>query len=172
MIPLIQRSRNVVIGITVVAMLVFAACGGGATPTPTPKPPPLPTASPTSRPATPTPVPAASTPELQPLTAEALARFAAYAEEKRESFNVPGMVVVVVQGGEVVFARGFGVREAGGNDPVTPDTMFSIGSTTKAMTSMMAATLVTMGSSVGIRPWWKSCPSSSFPMRTPRVKLP
>ncbi len=87
----------------------------------------------------------ASAPELQPLTAEALAEFAAYIEETRESFNVPGMAVVVVQGGEVVFAQGFGVKEARGADPVTPDTVFSIGSLTKAMTSMMTATLVDQG---------------------------
>ena len=51
----------------------------------------------------------ASIPEQQPLTDEALAPFALYIEEKRESFNVPGMAAVVVQGGEVAFAQGFGV---------------------------------------------------------------
>ena len=66
-----------------------------------------------------TPVPAASTPEQQPLTAETLARFAAYTEETRESFHVPGLPVVLVQGGELEFAQGFGVLEAGGNDPVS-----------------------------------------------------
>jgi len=83
--------------------------------------------------------------ELQPLSAEALDRFAAYVEENRELYKVPGTAVVVVQGGEVVFAQGFGVKEAGGADPVTPDTVFSIGSLTKPMTSMMAATLVDEG---------------------------
>jgi len=141
----VRRVRYLGIGMTLVAMLVLAACGGEATPTPTPKPPPLPTAPPSSQRATPTPVPAASTPELLPLTAEALARFAAYVEETRESFHVPGMAVVVVQGGEVAFAQGFGVKEVGGNEPVTPDTLFSIGSTTKVMTAMMAATLVDEG---------------------------
>ena len=149
---LIQVSRYVAVGTVLVAMLVLAACGGGSTPTPTPtptdvppptlmpaptptpKPPPLPTASPASR-------PAASKPEQRPLTDEALAKFAAYVEGNRKRYKVPRTAVVVVQGGDVVFAQGFGVKEVGGNDPVTPDTMFSIGSTTKAMTSMMAATL-------------------------------
>ena len=87
----------------------------------------------------------ASAPEQQPLTAELLAEFATYVEETRESFNVPGMAVVVVQGGEVAFAQGFGVKKAGGNDPVTPDTLFDIGSAVKPMTGMMAATLVDEG---------------------------
>ncbi len=138
-----------------VTMLVLAACGGGATPTPVPTPtaflPPSPmpattatTAANTSTPKLPTALPA-STPVLRPLTDEALAKFAAYVEENRERYNVPGAAVVVVQGGEVAFAHGFGVKEAGGTDPVTPETMFSIGSTTKAMTTMMTATLVDEG---------------------------
>ena len=153
---LIQVSRYVAVGTVLVAMLVLAACGGGSTPTPTPtptdvppptlmpaptptpKPPPLPTASPASR-------PAASKPEQRPLTDEALAKFAAYVEGNRKRYKVPRTAVVVVQGGDVVFAQGFGVKEVGGNDPVTPDTMFSIGSTTKAMTAMMTATLVDEG---------------------------
>ncbi len=78
----------------------------------------------------------------EPLTDEGLAEFATYIEENRELYRVPGTAVVVVQGGEVVFAQGFGVKEAGGTDPVTPDTLFTIGSLTKAMTSMMTTTLV------------------------------
>ena len=85
---LMRRCKYVAVGMPLVAMLVLAACGGEATPTPAPNPPPLPTASPSSPTATPTPIPAASTPELQPLTNEALARFAAYVEETRESFKV------------------------------------------------------------------------------------
>ena len=170
---LISRSKFVAIGIALVAMLVLTACGGEATatatptdvppstsvPTPTskpaatfipvptftPKPSTPPTASPTPQSATSTPEPAASTPELQPLTNEVLVKFALYIEETRESFNVPGMAVVVVQGGQVAFAQGFGVKEVGGNDPITPDTLFSIGSTGKAMTAMMAATVVDDG---------------------------
>lgn len=79
-------------------------------------------APPTSQPApsqTPTPALAASPAEPQTLTAEALARFAAYVEENRELYQVPGAAVVVVQGGEVVFAQGFGEKKAGGADPVT-----------------------------------------------------
>ena len=88
------------------------------------------------------PLPTAAAPLLQD---EALAEFGAYIEKNRELYNVPGVAVLVVQGNEVVFAQGFGVKEAGGADPVTPDTIFSIGSLTKTMTSMMTATLVDEG---------------------------
>jgi len=69
----------------------------------------------------------------------------AYVEEIRGFLNVPGVAVVIVQGGEIVYAEGFGVKEIGSDDPVTADTVFTIGSTTKAMTSMMVASLVDDG---------------------------
>ena len=39
----------------------------------------------------------------------------------------------------------FGVKELGGTQPVTPDTLFMIGSITKPMTTMLAAALVKDG---------------------------
>ena len=53
--------------------------------------------------------------------------------------------MAVVQGGEVAFAQGSGVKEAGDDDPVTPDTLFSIGSTAKTLPAIMAATVVDDG---------------------------
>jgi CubicO group peptidase (beta-lactamase class C family) len=50
--------------------------------------------------------------------------------------------VAVVRGDGVVHARGFGLREMGKKDPVTPDTIFSIGSLTKAFTATTLAILV------------------------------
>jgi CubicO group peptidase (beta-lactamase class C family) len=50
-----------------------------------------------------------------------------------------------VQNGAVVYERGFGVRALGGTALVTPDTRFMIGSVTKSMTSLMAATVVDDG---------------------------
>ena len=49
------------------------------------------------------------------------------------------------RGGEIVYAEGFGVKEMGSDDPMTADTVFSIGSLGKAVTSMMAASLVDDG---------------------------
>ena len=51
----------------------------------------------------------------------------------------------VVQNGEIVYLNGFGVKELGGTQPVTPDTMMMIGSITKSMTTMLAASLIDDG---------------------------
>lgn len=84
-------------------------------------------------------------PQLQPLTAEMLAQFDTFIEETRQRFQIPGAAVVVVQGNQVVFAKGYGVRELGKPEPITPETVFAVGSTTKAMTSMLLARLVDEG---------------------------
>jgi CubicO group peptidase (beta-lactamase class C family) len=81
-------------------------------------------------------------PELQPLTSELLTEFETYVETARQRFGIPGAAVVVVQGNQIVLAKGFGLRELGKPEPVTPETVFAVGSTTKAMTSMLLATLV------------------------------
>ena len=80
-----------------------------------------------------------------PLTGERQAAFAAYIADMLAMTNVPGAAVAVVQNGEVVYQQGFGVRELGGSDPVTPDTLMMVGSITKAMTATMAATVVDDG---------------------------
>ncbi|GGH00711.1 serine hydrolase [Silvibacterium dinghuense] len=62
-----------------------------------------------------------------------------------ERFKVPGAAIVIVQNGETVYAEGFGVCRAGGSEPVTPETRFMIGSTTKPLTSLLMARLVDRG---------------------------
>lgn len=80
-----------------------------------------------------------------PLDAALLAEFEAYVAGALTRFGIPGAAVAVVQDGEIVYANGFGVRELGGAEPVTPDTRMMIGSTGKSMTTMMMATLVDDG---------------------------
>jgi CubicO group peptidase (beta-lactamase class C family) len=80
-----------------------------------------------------------------PLTGELRAEFETYVASRMAELGVPGAAVAVVQGGEIVYAQGFGVREIGGTQPVTPDTLMMIGSINKSMTSLMAATLVDDG---------------------------
>jgi CubicO group peptidase (beta-lactamase class C family) len=57
----------------------------------------------------------------------------------------PGLAVAVVHEDEVVFARAYGVRALGAPDPVDTDTLFAIGSATKAMTAAILGTLVDEG---------------------------
>jgi CubicO group peptidase (beta-lactamase class C family) len=80
-----------------------------------------------------------------PLTGKRRAAFEAYVADALYRLDVPGAAVAVVQNGEVVYLHGFGVRQAGGTQPVTPDTMMMIGSITKSMTTMLAASLVDAG---------------------------
>ena len=60
-------------------------------------------------------------------------------------FQIPGMAVAVVQGAEVIYAKGFGVKKLEGDDPVTTATIFQIGSTSKAFTSALVASVVEEG---------------------------
>ena len=83
--------------------------------------------------------------EPLPLTGDRLAEFEASIATLMAQADVPGGAVAVVQGGEIVYLNGFGVREMGGTEAVTPDTLLMIGSVTKPMTAMMAATLVDDG---------------------------
>lgn len=64
-----------------------------------------------------------------------LADLDAYVEREMQAWEVPGLAIAVVKDDSVVFARGYGVRELGGREPVDEHTLFAIASTTKAMTS-------------------------------------
>ncbi|MGQ4659704.1 serine hydrolase [Lysobacter sp. F6437] len=60
-------------------------------------------------------------------------------------YQLPGLAIGVIEGGEVVFARGYGETVAGSGDAVDPDTLFKIASNTKAMTASVLARLVDAG---------------------------
>ena len=59
--------------------------------------------------------------------------------------GVSGATVAIVEDGKVTLARGYGVRGLKHPEPVGADTLFQIGSTTKAMTSAALAILVDEG---------------------------
>ncbi len=64
-----------------------------------------------------------------------LARFDTYVEAVQKQFDVPGVAVAIVKDGQVVMARGYGVRELGKPAKVDEHTMFAIASNTKAFTA-------------------------------------
>jgi CubicO group peptidase (beta-lactamase class C family) len=66
-------------------------------------------------------------------------------ESTRKSWEAPGLAVAIVHGDEVVFIKGFGVKKLGSDTPVTPDTRFAIGSTSKAFTTAGMGVLVDDG---------------------------
>ena len=59
-----------------------------------------------------------------------------------KDFHVPGVAVGVVKDGEVVLLKGYGMRNVEKHQPVTPRTLFAIGSTTKAFTTVVMQQLV------------------------------
>ena len=59
--------------------------------------------------------------------------------------GVPGMAVAVLHGGQVVFAKGYGVREVGKPDPVTENTVFQLASVSKSIGSTVVAHAVSDG---------------------------
>lgn len=78
----------------------------------------------------------------QPITASAIDSTVARA---MSAFQVPGMAVAIVKDGKVVFARGYGVRVVDRPGAVDVDTLFQIGSNTKAFTAAALAILVDEG---------------------------
>lgn len=69
----------------------------------------------------------------------------AYIEQVREQWAVPGMSVAVVQGGETLLAKGYGVKEKDLDDPVDSETVYQIGSVSKSFTSALMAMMVEEG---------------------------
>jgi CubicO group peptidase (beta-lactamase class C family) len=59
--------------------------------------------------------------------------------------RIPGGGVAVVLGGEIVFCRGYGLRDVSEGLPSTAETVFPIASMSKAMTATMIGTLVDEG---------------------------
>ena len=57
----------------------------------------------------------------------------------------PGAAIAVVLGDSVVFARGYGVASVETDEPITPQTLFRVASTTKMLVAAAAATLAERG---------------------------
>ena len=74
-----------------------------------------------------------------------LERIAERIEQARQEEHIAGMALAIVLDDEVVFSRGFGLADVENGRPVTPQTLFAIGSTTKAFTSTLVGMLVDDG---------------------------
>lgn len=69
----------------------------------------------------------------------------AYVARVMKEFEVPGLAVAIVKDGQVVLAKGYGVRELGKPERVDEHTLFGIASNTKAFTATALAMLVDEG---------------------------
>ena len=118
--------------VTTLIMLVTVLAGACTVSTPTLTPTPTPPSTPTT------------TQEPGSLE-QRLDRLVSQLEQQRQTLHIPGMAIAVVKGDKIVLARGFGVANIEKKTPVTPQTIFAIGSSTKAFTSALVGMLVDEG---------------------------
>jgi len=71
--------------------------------------------------------------------------FDAYVAQVMKQFEVPGMGIAIVKDGQVVLAKGYGVKRLGSPDKVDANTRFGIASNTKAFTALALGMLVEEG---------------------------
>jgi CubicO group peptidase (beta-lactamase class C family) len=73
-----------------------------------------------------------------------LPQFTSYVKQVQMDWQVPGISIAIVENGKIVYAKGFGKRNANGN-PVTPSTIFDIASLTKSFTATLLALQIDQG---------------------------
>lgn len=71
--------------------------------------------------------------------------FDEYVTNAMKEWEVPGLAIAIVKDDRVVFAKGYGVRELGATAAVNEQTLFAIGSSSKAFTAATLALLVDEG---------------------------
>lgn len=64
-----------------------------------------------------------------------------YVNKALADWQIPGVSICIVKNGKVVFIKGYGVRELNGTDKVDENTLFMIGSNSKAFTATALAML-------------------------------
>lgn len=71
--------------------------------------------------------------------------FAAAFDQDRKQHQVPGASVAIIEHGNLTFAHGFGTKGPNSKDPVDANSLFRIGSMTKALTATAVLGLVRAG---------------------------
>jgi len=66
-------------------------------------------------------------------------------EKALADFQVPGLAIGIVKEGRTVLLKGYGVKTAGGREPVDGNTVFGLGSASKTFNAGLAAMLVQEG---------------------------
>ena len=88
---------------------------------------------------------APATPTLAPELQQRLDLLVEQLEQQGQTNHIPGMAIAVVKDDEVILTHGFGIASVEKETPVTPETIFAIGSSTKAFTSTLVGMLVDEG---------------------------
>ena len=72
-------------------------------------------------------------------------KFEDYTEQLMYENNTVGAAVAVASGDEIIYSRGFGVRDEANQRPVTPETIFGIASISKSFTAFVIGQLIDEG---------------------------
>lgn len=78
-----------------------------------------------------------------------LAQLDAYVAATMKEWKVPGLALAIVKDDSIIYAKGYGTRTVGKTEPVDANTIFAIGSSSKAFT----AALVAMAADEGKMKW-------------------
>lgn len=73
---------------------------------------------------------------------ESIAKIDAYVQKAMQEWNAPSVAVSIVKNDKVIFAKGYGILEAGKPEKADEHTIYAIGSSTKAFTVASLAMLV------------------------------
>ncbi|MGH9800472.1 MAG: serine hydrolase domain-containing protein, partial [Blastocatellia bacterium] len=71
--------------------------------------------------------------------------FDTFVEQVMKDWKVPGLSLAIVKDGKIVYAKGYGYRDVVKKLPVTPDTLFAIGSNSKSFTAAALGILADEG---------------------------
>src|SRR4029450_9083383 len=88
---------------------------------------------------------ARSSDQRRQITPQALSDIDAWVGRAMKTFEVPGLALTVVKDGQVVLAKGYGVKKLGERLAVDAQTLFGIASNTKAFTATALGILVEEG---------------------------
>lgn len=76
---------------------------------------------------------------------EILSNVDSYVQQIMKDWKIPGMGVAIVKDDNVIFTKGYGVKEMGKDEKVDENTLFQIGSVSKSFTAALLASLVDEG---------------------------
>ncbi len=95
--------------------------------------------------------------------AERLAQFEDMVKALMEEYQAPGLAVILAEGDQITYFKGFGTRDQERNLPVTDQTVFGLASVTKSFTALAIVQLAEQGLLSTQDPVIKYLPEFSIP---------
>ncbi|MGE5653791.1 MAG: serine hydrolase domain-containing protein, partial [Bacillota bacterium] len=105
--------------------------------------------------------------EAMTFAAERIAQFEELVQRLMEEYQAPGLAVILAEGDQVTYFKGFGTRDQEKNLPVTDRTVFGLASVTKSFTALAIMQLAEAGLLSPQDPVVKYLPEFSIPRFDP-----